>query len=278
MLHEILLSLSGHPSPLLPTNGTSTASPVTISPPEQALLVSVAHLSDLQCKLLAHTNEISSTHTSTICQAIALSIKSTHLHRFQEKVLEVENGILRKDAGSVGAYNIVPLTAVVGEFAEWTRRMGWFWEITQFMMKGICTGAQIIDKLCDSVQTGYSDIEDVALQLVKVAETAWLKQASAWILYGRLPSFGREDFFVHQELDGEVSVCFTILFLLLLRPLIQVESTNFCTSLGYIGCILFHCCILKRFPDCFPPRLLHTVSTQLLGKLALILADTIRNT
>jgi len=121
-------------------------------------------------------------------------------------VLEVEDGILRKDSLSVGAYNIVPLTAIVQEFSGWTRRMEWFLEIVEFMIRGNggaerskCSGAMIIDKLCDSIQTGYADIEESALTLVKVAETAWLKQVSAWILYGRLPSFGKEDFFVQNE-------------------------------------------------------------------------------
>ncbi len=110
----------------------------------------------------------------------------------------------------VGAYNIVPLTAIVGEFSGWTRRMEWFLEVVEFMMRGHgrekkCTGAMVIDRLCDAIQTGYLDIEEAALSLVRVAETAWLKQVSAWILYGRLPSFGREDFFV-QTVDGDVQV------------------------------------------------------------------------
>jgi hypothetical protein len=206
MLHEILLSLSGHPSPLFTISANNDV-PLILSPQEKALLASIAHLSDLHCKLITHTGEISSSHPSSICQAVALSIKSTHLANFQQKVLEVESSILQKDAGIVGAYNIVSLTAVVGEFSEWTRRMEWFWEATQLMMEKGCTGARIIDKLCDSVQTGYSDVEEVALRLVKIAETAWLKQASAWILYGRLPFSGREDFFVHQGEGDDAGVC-----------------------------------------------------------------------
>jgi len=209
MLHEILLSLSGHPSPLLTADHSSPTS--ILSPPEKALLASVAHLSDLHCKLLANTRTIASTHPSSICQAVATAINSTHLASFQRKVLEVEDGILRKDAGSVGAYNIVPLTAIVGEFSGWTRRMEWFLEIVEFMMRGNgegnrkCSGAMAIDKLCGAMQTGYVDIEEAALSLVKVGETAWLKQVSAWILYGRLPSFGREDFFV-QTADDDIQV------------------------------------------------------------------------
>ncbi|KAF7869758.1 hypothetical protein EAF04_004542 [Stromatinia cepivora] len=201
MLHEILLSLSGHPSPLLTADHTSSSS--ILSPSEKSLLSSVAHLSDLHCKLLAHTNTISSKHSSSICQAVATSISSVHLVRFQRKVLEVENGILRKDSGSVGAYNIVPLTFIVEKFSGWTRRMEWFLEIVDFMMQDAgekkCSGAMVIDKLCNAIQTGYADIEEAALSLVKVAQTAWLKQVSAWILYGRLPSFGRGDFFVQED-------------------------------------------------------------------------------
>ncbi|PVH83521.1 hypothetical protein DL98DRAFT_486309 [Cadophora sp. DSE1049] len=207
MLHEILLSLSGHPSPLL-TAGHSSSSSI-LSPPEKALLSSIAHLSNLHCKLLAHTATIATSHPSSICQAVATAIKSTHLAKFQRKVLEVEDGILRKDAGTVGAYNIVPLTAIVGEFSGWTRRMEWFLEVVEFMTRGNggdgknCSGAMVIDRLCESMQTGYVDIEEAALSLVRVAETAWLKQVSAWVLYGRLPSFGREDFFV-QIVHGDI--------------------------------------------------------------------------
>ncbi|PQE10313.1 spc97 spc98 family protein [Rutstroemia sp. NJR-2017a WRK4] len=201
MLHEILLSLSGHPSPLLTADHTSSSS--ILSPSEKSLLSSVARLSDLHCKLLAHTNTISTKHSSSICQAVATAISSVHLKNFQRKVLEVENNILCKDAESVGAYNIVPLTYIVEKFSGWTRRMEWFLEVVEYMMKGSgekkCSGAMIIDKLCNAVQTGFVDIEEAALSLVKAAETAWLKQVSAWILYGRLPSFGKEDFFVQID-------------------------------------------------------------------------------
>lgn len=203
MLHEILLSLSGHPSPLLTADHSSSSS--ILSPPEKALLSSIAHLSNLHCKLLAHTATIATSHPSSICQAVATAIKSTHLAKFQLKVLEVEDGILRKDAGTVGAYNIVPLTAIVGEFSGWTRRMEWFLEVVEFMMRGNCSGAMVIDRLCAAMQTGYVDVEEAALSLVRVSETAWLKQVSAWVLYGRLPSFGREDFFV-QMVHGDVQV------------------------------------------------------------------------
>ncbi|KAH8596008.1 Spc97/Spc98 family protein-like protein [Bisporella sp. PMI_857] len=202
MLHEILLSLSGHPSPLLTADHSAPSS--IFSPSERALLSSVAHLSELHHKLIANTAAIATAHHSSICQAIATSISLTHLTQFQRKVLEVEDNILRKDSASVGAYNIVPLTAIVQQFSGWTRKMEWFTEIVDFMMRGNgvdgrkCSGAKAINKLCDAVQTGYTDIEEAALSLVEVAETAWLKQVSAWILYGRLPSFGREDFFVQN--------------------------------------------------------------------------------
>ena len=63
----------------------------------------------------------------------------------------------------------------------------------------------LIDRLCETLQTGYEDIEQAAVSLVKVAETAWLKQVSAWILYGRLPTFGKEDFSV-RIVDGDIQV------------------------------------------------------------------------
>lgn len=228
MLHEILLSLSGHPSPLLRTaaatashgsgsiGGAPDPTSGLITPPERELLAGIAHLSELHVKLLSFSAQIAASHPSTICRAVATAIDGTHLAAFQRKVLEVEESILRKDAGLVGAYNIVPLAAIVVEFEGWTRRLEWLWEMVEFMLskkdsaddgkeKAACTGARVINRLRAELQTGYQDIEETARNLVRVAETAWVKQVSSWILYGRLPGFGAEDFFIQKSEMDEVS-------------------------------------------------------------------------
>lgn len=250
MLHEILLSLSGHPSPLLQQAAATSTSPndsplkSALTPPERALLSKLASLSELHINLLSHTARISTSHPSIICRAIATAIRNDHLAAFQRKVLQVEETILKKDAALVGAYNIVPLTAVVGEFDEWNRRMEWLWSFVELLMKGmkdtaesfdqmewegsqprdlthrpaqkghsstatrkreppVHSGPMLINRLRELMQTGYKDIEEVVKSLVKVAETAWLKQVSAWVLYGRLPEFGADDFFVWREEDAD---------------------------------------------------------------------------
>ncbi|RYP60888.1 hypothetical protein DL769_007942 [Monosporascus sp. CRB-8-3] len=207
MLHEILLSLSGHPSPLLRNDFSEFKAQAVLSPPERELLRTARHISDLHCKLISHTTQISASHPSVICRAVSTAIKSDHLAAFRRKILEVEEGILRKDAALVGAYNIVPLTAVIGEFSGWTRRLEWLWELAQFMLSDEkappCRAAHLINKLRNELQTGYADIEQTALSLVKVAETAWLKQISAWVLYGRIPVFGENDFFIREDESDE---------------------------------------------------------------------------
>lgn len=220
-----------------------------ITAPERALLAGVAHLSDLHVRLRTSGAQVAASHPSAICRAVAAAVEGTHLAAFQRKVLDVEAGVLRGDAGLVGAYNVVPLTAVVAEFEGWTRRMEWLWEIVAFMLErrtrrrtrktdpslgassgskgeedgvdagvedeGVaddgddgqetttCTGAALIDRLRGELQTGYQDIEDTARSLVRVAEMAWVKQVSAWILYGRLPGFGAEDFFIRKAPDAD---------------------------------------------------------------------------
>lgn len=218
MLHEILLSLSGHPSALFEDSARSELRQDNfplLSPPEKALLSSIGHLARLHRALRDHAATISSIHPSAICRAVAASISFTHLTRFQQKILDVESQILRKDAAVVGAYNIVPLAGVVGQFDEWTRRLEWLWDISCYMLPSeadcaargeartanACTGASIIDKLRQEAQTGYPDIEAAATELIKVAETAWLKQLSTWVLYGHLPAYGGKDFFVQTDED-----------------------------------------------------------------------------
>jgi hypothetical protein len=226
MLHEILLSLSGHPSALFDTSSISQHVTLTagrlLSPPEAELLSSIGHLSRLHRKTRDHVARIATSHPSTVCRAVAASITSHHLALFQRKILEVESRILKQDALTVGAYNIVPLAGIVGEFSEWIRLMDWLWDLSTFMRPqtvphgsrkehlGGCTGAQLIDKLRLEVQTGHPTIEEAAHHLGCVAETSWLRQLSTWILYGRLPSFGAADFFVGRDEEDSEDLLFRV--------------------------------------------------------------------
>jgi len=98
---------------------------------------------------------------------------------------------------------------VVSEFDEWHRRMHWYWEIACFVQpdgtngkpesRELCTGAALVDKLRTEQQTGFPDIQQVAIELSTVAENAWLRQVASWALRGELPKFGAEDFFVKAE-------------------------------------------------------------------------------
>ncbi|CAI6273914.1 unnamed protein product [Periconia digitata] len=221
MLHEILLSLSGHPSALFdsaPSHATSTPKHVDLlSPPETELLSSLGHLSRVHRRLRHHVARLAASHPSTVARAVATAITSYHLDRFQQKILDVESRILKQDASTVGAYNIVPLATLVGEFSEWTRVMEWLWDISNFILpseaskKGdepvgkACSGAELIDKLRAEAQTGYPDIEEAALHLSTVAESAWLRQLATWLLHGRLPSFGASDFFIEDDSSDELS-------------------------------------------------------------------------
>ncbi|KAL1652984.1 hypothetical protein SLS61_004605 [Didymella pomorum] len=185
MLHEILLSLSGHPSALFDAQQGST----------------------------------------------------------HKKVLAVESQILKQDASIVGAYNIVPLAGIVGEFSGWIRIMEWLWDISNFMLPSelppksekisqkVSSGSELIDKLRTEAQTGYPDIEEAAQYLGKVAETAWLRQLSTWLLYGRLPSFGASDFFIAQE-DEESKV---LSFVARNRLLPKFVSRQTALSIMFVG-------------------------------------------
>jgi hypothetical protein len=192
-----------------------------LSPPEAELLSSLGHLSRLHRRIRDHAARIASSHPSTVCRAVATAISSHHLEKFQHKVLDVEASILKRDASTVGAYNIVPLAGIVGEFSEWVRLMEWLWDISNFILVSdtskkneqkdskAASGAEIIDKLRTEAQTGYPEIEEAALHLGAVAETSWLRQLSTWLLYGRLPAFGASDFFIEDESDEDLTFSVT---------------------------------------------------------------------
>ncbi|KAL2121447.1 hypothetical protein VTJ04DRAFT_5474 [Mycothermus thermophilus] len=241
MLHEILLSLSGHPSPLLrsaaaaaaastpssPPSGPSTSAPnsdpypaslTSLTPPERALLASLARLADTHIRLRASTAHVSASHTSVVCRAVAAAIDAHHLAAFRAKVLDVERALLRGDAGLVGAYRTVPLTEVVAEFEGWGRRLEFLERVVRVVGEEGATAKKVIDFLRAQLPTGYGDVEGVVLGLVEVAEKSWLKQVAAWVCYGRVPGFGAErDCFVVQEKrqmpgedgQGEAEVVYT---------------------------------------------------------------------
>ena len=219
MLHEILLSLSGYPSPLFQqahaeqdeANSSNGVIFPLLSPPERTLLGSLAHLSELHIQLKEHAEKICSSHPSTISRTVGSAI-ALQLKQFQQKIIDVEMSILRKDAAYVGGYGIVPLSTIVGEFAPWTRRLEWLWDVARFVLpspapqangKGsVCTGATVMDFLRNESHTGYVDIEAMAISLMETSEKAWMRQLSTWLLYGKLPTFGHEDFFVQRVGDS----------------------------------------------------------------------------
>jgi Gamma tubulin complex component N-terminal/Gamma tubulin complex component C-terminal len=222
MLQEILLCLAGHPSPLLRHPQAAEASAnsdedfALISPPERALLSAIDHLSDLHVKTKRHADWISASHRSSTCKAVASAITSQLLQRFMKKIVEVERSILSKDAGYVGGYDIVPLSVVVGEFTPWTRRLEWLWKVVCFMhpasepdsesSPSCSTGSSVMKFLRQESHTGYADLEGMALELVKTAEEVWLRQLSTWVLYGKLPSSGAEDFFIQPKLLNQEAI------------------------------------------------------------------------
>ncbi|KAF2200095.1 Spc98 family protein [Delitschia confertaspora ATCC 74209] len=234
MLHEILLSLSGHPSVLFgaqdPARHLKPDSFPLLSPPEVQLLSSVGHLSSLHIRTRNHASNIAASHPSAICRAVATAITAHHLENFQRKIQEVEGQILMQDSTTVGAYNIVPLAGLVAEFSGWTKLMEWLWSIACFMLPSdasrmgkfsqgsdgdVASGAAIMDKLRTEAQTGYPDIENAAVYLGKVAEASWLRQLSGWVLYGRLPPFGTSDFFIQPEPEESDGYGFIIIHKLL---------------------------------------------------------------
>lgn len=276
MLHELLLSLSGHPSPLLKASAVQDGGLQSLlSPAEQALLGSLAE--DLGGKhkcVREHAGTISKTHPSPTCRAVASAILSIHLANFQQRILKVEKDILSGSANIVGAYNIVPLSALVESFDGWGRRLEWLWKVVQFVEAPVtsgaeravnghasCTAAMLIERLRGSIHTGYPDIGDMSLNLVTVAETAWLKQMSAWVLYGRHP--GAADFFVTgREGTGNIAhppEAYTITESLL--PIFVTPHTA--TSIFFIGKSLRR--IRERqSPNQEPPSRIAALETTLL--------------
>lgn len=257
MLHELLLALSGHPSSLLYPSADRPEDRKLqdlLSPAETTLLQNLARdLGEKHKNIRERASSISSTHGSIICRAVSTAIISAHLANFQQKILEVERDILEENPSLVGAYNVVPLSGLVGAFDGWDRKLQWLWRLVEFIQpdsanikeKGEvsqrpCTADTILGRLRESTQTGYPDIELIAMHLTKIAEGAWLKQVSAWVLYGRLPLVGTDFFIVEVKTTGKGDVNATDLYSVKtsLVPAFVTRSTA--NSILFIGRSINH--------------------------------------
>ncbi|KIV93422.1 hypothetical protein PV10_04635 [Exophiala mesophila] len=201
MLHEILLSLSGIHSPawdqVRAEDREGSGLNQYVSPPERSMLNTLSHLHDLHVAIKQETATIVAKQTSMICRALASSVSDVQLAKFTHSIVHVESSILNKDAGYVAAYGIVPLSTIVSELAPWTRRLEWMSAMVQYLKHS--SGAAALDRLERERHTGYSDIEDMVNELLRVGHTAWMRAANLWILFGKLPTSGREDFCVRPN-------------------------------------------------------------------------------
>jgi len=209
MLHEILLSLSGLPSPIWDelkdtqdVGGNSDRSFGSYtSPAEKAMLGILAELVDLHLKLREATAQISSSHPSPTCRAVSDRIKTKHLQAFTDKIIQVETLVLHEDAKYVGAYKIVPLSTIVTEFQPWSRPLKWLWNTTQLLQSTPCSAALALDYLRKEGYTGYMDIKMLTTDLLVAAQRAWMQGLTPWLLYGQLPAFGLDDFMIVKSVS-----------------------------------------------------------------------------
>lgn len=209
MLHEILLSLSGLPSPIWDElKGTQDVDDDNdrslgsyTSPAEKAMLRVLAELVDLHIELREATAQISSSHPSPTCRAVSNRIKTKHLQAFTDKIIQVETLVLQEDAKYVGAYKIVPLSTIVTEFQPWSRPLKWLLKTTQLLNSPACSAAMALNYLREEGHTGYTDIKVLTTDLLVAAQQAWMQSLTPWLLYGQLPAFGLDDFMIVKSVS-----------------------------------------------------------------------------
>jgi len=95
----------------------------------------------------------------------------------------------------VGGYDIVSLARIMSGFEGWERILSYLHSLASAM--GEMGGGELVNRLRTDIHTGFPTLEAVSLHLLKIAETAWLREVSTWVLYGRLPS--SEDFFITES-------------------------------------------------------------------------------
>lgn len=250
MLHEILLSLSGYQSEIFEKVKNSDQQNEGIhsftSEPEQAMLESLAHIARLHVEIKQAAARISNSHPSVVCRSIASATSETHLGAFRRKIIDVEASILQHDSAFVGGYGIVPLSTIVGEFTPWTRRLEWLLKLMQFAQRqgsdapkrAYCTSKDMLDFLQAETRTGYRDLEEMARSLLIIGEKVWMRSVASWILYGKLPVFGRDDFLIQHNPDRTSALDGCILDKSLLPGFVSQPAAESILAIGNALCQL----------------------------------------
>lgn len=250
MLHEILLSLSGYHSQFFEKvrNGETQDHGLHsfTSQPERAMLETLAHIAELHIAIKQAATRVANNHPSVVCRSVASATTDIHLAAFRAKVIEVEASILQRDAAFVGGYGIVPLSSVVGEFAPWTRRLEWLSRLFAFTERQhaddsgrpYCTSNSILDFLEAETRTGYGDIEASAQSLLTAGEKVWMRSVASWILYGKMPVFGQDDFFIQPNPERTGALDGYILARSLLPSFVSIPAAESILAIGNALCQL----------------------------------------
>ncbi|KAK5059718.1 hypothetical protein LTR84_009601 [Exophiala bonariae] len=175
-----------------------------------------------------------------VCRALAASISDVHLDRFMNKIIEVEASILTKDAAYVGGHGIVPLSTLVAEFSPWSRRLEWLASITHHLEQGIrpgkpgqkSSGASALNLLRRELHTGYWDIAEMATDLLSLGQRAWMRAAAVWILYGKLPTSGADDFCIKSNPGSTLSLDRFVIEQSLLPEFVNTGASHTLLSIG----------------------------------------------
>lgn len=212
MLHELLLILSAHESSIFKAYPSPPSAPETlildptftdIHPSERVALNDLAHLSFLHRSLRETVSNNIQSHKSIVLRAILSRIQGK-TQEFQGVIEGIEKLILTRDDSVVGAFDIVPLARLSTLLGEWQRILEWLHKFV-LSIKIESTGAEFLTRLQKDQHTGYPDIAEIVVQLIKAGEEAWIRQVSSWVLYGRIPQLGFSDFFIHPSKNPNIS-------------------------------------------------------------------------
>lgn len=229
MLHEVLIVLAGHESPLV----TKTPSNVPLREgllhkSEQALLAQVAVLGELHRQVATRIKHIHQLYHSTTSNsnsnsqfikgpfppsshAIASTIDNLLLRPFRTTLVELEREILSNNSRYVGGNKIVSLSMIVSEtVGKYERRFRYSESLLNYLVTNCIRSCfDVLTRLEKDKITGYEDVKQVVNGCISQVHRTWIQQLCCWCLYGRLPRYGvGNDFMVvghhhyHQRGNG----------------------------------------------------------------------------
>lgn len=224
MLHEVLLVLAGHTSPIVSDTPTAL-SDTLLHPSETALIANIAQFGRLHYSVKTKVAIVLGSYMdlpspevarfaarfypgpySAACHAVANLVEQKVTGEFNRVLIQLERSILSSDKSlantSLKASSAaMSLTSIVAQTVHlWLRRFQYADELLGYIMSRRVFCHEILTRLANDSDTGFPDVKCLVMACITAVENVWVSLIVSWIFYGKA---GTRDFFIDVMINRD---------------------------------------------------------------------------